>query len=394
MSVALKSAPAPPRSDPSQELLSFRKQVRQFAGTEIAPRAAQIDRDNVFPRDLWPKLGRAGLLAVTLPKRYGGAGLGYLAHVIAIEEISRASAAVGLSYAAHSSLCIDNLYRHGTAAQRARFLPGLASGERVGAIAMSEADAGSDVLGSMRCRAEKRGEFWISNGTKTWITNGPEADVLIVYMRTADAPSPSRTITAFIVERDMPGFRTGQRTDKLGVRGSDTCKLIFQDCEIPGDNVLGAVNEGVAVLMPGLDTERMILAGGPLGLMQAALDATLPFLRERRQFGRAVGQFELMQAKVADMYTALEASRAFVYSVAARFDAGDRSRKDAAACFLFAAESAVRVALEAIQSFGARGYQNDSVASRLLRDAKAYDIGGGTSEIRRIVIGQELFEGR
>ncbi len=386
----------PDRSDPlpNADAEKFRAFVRTIAEAEIAPRAAAIDVANDFPADLWPKLGAAGLLGITVPQKYGGQELGYAAHLIAMEELSRASASVGLSYAAHSNLCIDNLYRHGTEEQRVRYLPKLCSGTWIGALAMSEPEAGSDAIGSMRCRAEAQGEAWIANGIKKWITNGPEADVLIVYMRTAADDTDPRSITAFIIENGIQGFRKGQRTDKLGMRGSNTCELLFEDCVIAATQVLGLANEGRHILTTGLDSERLILTGGPLGIMQAAIDTVLPFVRERRQFGRAIGTFELMQAKLADMYTRLQAARAFALHVAHQFDRGERSRKDAAACLLFAAESAVWVALEAIQSLGARGYMNDSPAGRLLRDAKLYDIGGGTNEIRRIVIGRELFENR
>ena len=374
------------------DLNSFRQAVREFAEAEIAPRAAVIDRTNDFPMDLWRKFGDAGLFGITISKEYGGRGLGYLAHLIAMEEISRASAAVGLSYGAHSNLCLNTLFINGTEAQWQRYVPKLCSGELIGALAISEPGAGSDVVGSMSCRAERRGSVWVANGVKKWITNGPEADLLIVYMRTAGPEAGSRSITAFLVEKDLPGFGKGEKTDKLGMRGSNTCELIFEDCEIPDDHVLGEVNEGVRVLMRGLDVERLLLLGGPIGLMQAALDVVLPYIHERKQFGQPIGTFELIQAKLADMYTALETSRAFAYRVAERFDRGQPSRKEAAACLLFASEAAVKVALEAIQALGARGYMNDTPTGRLLRDAKLYEIGGGTNEIRRILIGRELFE--
>jgi isovaleryl-CoA dehydrogenase len=374
------------------DLNSFRQAVREFTEAEIAPRAAVIDRANDFPMDLWRKFGDAGLFGITISKEYGGRGLGYLAHLIAMEEISRASAAVGLSYGAHSNLCLNTLFINGTQAQRQRYMPKLCSGELIGALAISEPGTGSDVVGSMSCRAERRGSVWVANGVKKWITNGPEADLLIVYMRTAGPEAGSRSITAFLVEKDRPGFGKGEKTDKLGMRGSNTCELIFEDCEIPEDHVLGEVNEGVRVLMRGLDVERLLLSGGPIGLMQAALDVVLPYIHERKQFGQPIGTFELIQAKLADMYTALEASRAFAYRVAERFDRGQPSRKEAAACLLFASEAAVKVALEAIQALGARGYMNDTPTGRLLRDAKLYEIGGGTNEIRRILIGRELFE--
>ncbi|MGH8587074.1 MAG: acyl-CoA dehydrogenase family protein [Gammaproteobacteria bacterium] len=374
------------------DLEGFRQAVRAFAEAEVASHAEAIDRDNAFPGQLWAKLGEAGLLGLTVAPEYGGRGLGYLAHVIAMEEVSRASGSVGLSYAAHSNLCVNTLYENGSEAQKGCYLPRLCRGEWVGALAMSEAGAGSDVIGAMGCRAERRGRGFVANGTKQWITNGPEAQLVIVYMRTAPLEARSRSITAFLIEDGTPGFRKGQKTDKLGMRGSDTCEFVFKDCELPEAQVLGTVDEGTRVLMRGLNSERLVLSGGPLGIMQAALDLVLPYVRERRQFGQAIGSFELMQGKLADMYTALEAARAMTYRVAARFDRGEQSRKEAAACLLFASESAVRVALEAIQCLGARGYMNDSPAGRLLRDAKVYDIGGGTNEIRRMLIGRELVE--
>ena len=368
----------------------IRRQVRRFAAERIAPLADRIDRSNEFPRTLWPELGLLGLLGVTVPERWGGAGLGYLAHVVAMEEISRASGAVGLSYGAHSNLCVNQLRLNGTDEQRDRYLPRLVSGEHVGALAMSEPQAGSDVT-SMQLRAEKRGERYVLNGRKMWITNGPDADILVVYAKT-DLAAGARGITAFIVERDLPGFSTAQKLDKLGMRGSSTCELIFENCSIAEANRLGPENGGVRVLMSGLDYERVVLAGGPLGLMAAALDLALPYVRERKQFGQPIGTFELMQAKIADMYTALSASRAFVYAVARACDTGRVRRRDAAACILFAAENATRVSLEAIQALGGNGYINDYPAGRLLRDAKLYEIGAGTQEIRRMLIGRELFE--
>jgi isovaleryl-CoA dehydrogenase len=368
----------------------IRQQVRRFATEQIAPRAADIDRSNQFPRDLWPALGQLGLLGVTVPERWGGAGLGYLAHAVAMEEISRASGAIGLSYGAHSNLCVNQLRLNGTDAQRDRYLPKLVSGEHVGALAMSEPQAGSYVV-SMQLRAERRGDSYVLNGRKMWITNGPDADVLVVYAKT-DPAAGARGITPFIVERGWRGFSTAQKLDKLGMRGSSTCELVFDDCPVPAENRLGPENGGVRVLMSGLDYERVVLAGGPLGLMAAALDLVLPYVRERKQFGQPIGTFELMQAKIADMYTALSASRAYVYSVASACDAGNVRRRDAAACILFAAENATRVALEAIQALGGNGYINDFPAGRLLRDAKLYEIGAGTQEIRRMLIGRELFE--
>ena len=368
----------------------IRRQVRRFAAERIAPLAADIDRSNEFPRRLWPELGELGLLGITVPERWGGAGLGYLAHVLAMEEISRASGAVGLSYGAHSNLCVNQLRLNGNDEQRARYLPRLVSGEHVGALAMSEPQAGSDVT-SMQLRAEKHADHYVLNGRKMWITNGPDADVLVVYAKTEPAAGP-RGITAFIVERGFPGFSSAPKLDKLGMRGSGTCELLFEDCRVPQANRLGPENGGVRVLMSGLDFERVVLAAGPLGLMAAALELTLPYVRERKQFGQPIGSFELMQGKIADMYTVLSASRAFVYAVARACDTGQVRRRDAAACILFAAENATRVALEAIQALGGNGYVNDYPAGRLLRDAKLYEIGAGTQEIRRMLIGRELFE--
>jgi len=368
----------------------LRESLRGFAEKEIAPRAAEIDRVNEFPADLWRKLGSLGLLGITVEEEYGGAGLGYLAHIVAMEEVSSASASVGLSYGAHSNLCVNQIRRNGSEAQKRRYLPKLISGEHVGALAMSEPNAGSDVV-SMKLRAERRGEGYVLNGTKMWITNGPDADTLVVYARTEAGAGP-RGITAFIVERDFKGYSTAQKLDKLGMRGSNTCELVFEDCEVPEENVLGKDNEGVRVLMSGLDYERAVLAGGPLGIMRACLDVVIPYLHEREQFGRPIGEFQLMQGKVADMYTTLNACRAYVYAVGAACDRGETTRKDAAGAILYASEKATWMALEAIQCLGANGYINEYPTGRLLRDAKLYEIGAGTSEIRRMLIGRELFQ--
>lgn len=367
----------------------LRESVQQFAKREIAPRAAQIDETNQFPRDLWPKLGELGLLGITAKEEYGGANMGYLAHVIAMEEISRASASVGLSYGAHSNLCVNQIHRYGTEKQKQHYLPKLISGEHVGALAMSESGSGSDVV-SMRLTATAQGDHFIFNGTKMWITNGPEAEVLVVYAKT-DPKAGSHGITTFLIEKGMRGFSTAQKLDKLGMRGSDTCELVFDNCAVPKENILGELNRGVAVLMSGLDFERIVLAGGPLGIMQACLDAVTPYVHERKQFDKPIGEFQLMQGKVADMYTALNASRAYVYAAARACDTGTIRQKDAASALLFAAENATQVALQAIQCLGGNGYINEFPVGRLLRDAKLYEIGAGTNEIRRIVIGRELF---
>ena len=377
-----------------EEIDLLRESVRGFADKEIGPRADLIDRENTFPADLWKKLGDMGLLGITVPEEFGGSGMGFLAHVVAMEEISRASGSVGLSYGAHSNLCVNNIAHNATEAQKKKFLPKLCTGEFKGALAMSEPGAGSDVVGSMTCRAEQKGDKWIANGSKMWITNGPDADVLLVYMRTAHRPAGSRCLTAFIIEKGMKGFSTAQKLDKLGMRGSNTCELVFDNCEIPDANRVGEVNEGVRVLMSGLDTERLVLSGGPLGLMQAALDASLPYVRERKQFNAPIGTFGIMQAKIADMYTLLQSSRAYAYMVAQDYDRGRKSRIDPASCLLHASTSAVHVSLEAIQCLGGNGYINEYPTGRILRDAKLYEIGAGTNEIRRMLIGRELFHGK
>jgi len=378
------------RFDHGDTIEMLRDSVRAFAAAEIAPRAAAIDADNAFPRDLWTKLGDLGLHGITVPEADGGAGLGYLAHVVAVEEISRASASVGLSYGAHSNLCINQIARWGTADQKARYLPKLISGEHLGSLAMSESGSGSDVV-SMRLSAAKRNDRYILNGSKFWITNGPGADTLVVYGKT-DANAGAKGITAFLIERGMKGFSTAQKLDKLGMRGSDTCELVFEDCEVPFENVLGEEGRGVGVLMSGLDYERVVLAGGPLGIMAACLDVVVPYVHDRKQFGQAIGEFQLMQGKLADMYVARSTSQAYTYAVAQACDRGETSRKDAAGCILYTAEKATWMALEAIQALGGNGYINDYATGRLLRDAKLYEIGAGTSEIRRYLIGRELFE--
>ena len=367
----------------------LRESVSGFAAEFIAPRAAEVDETNVFPRDLWPRMGELGLLGITVEEDYGGAGMGYLEHTVAMEELSRASGSVGLSYGAHSNLCVNQIRRNGNEVQKRRYLPKLISGEHLGALAMSEPGAGSDVV-SMRLRADRRGDRFVLNGSKMWITNGPQADVLVVYAKTRPEAG-KHGISAFLVERGFKGFSSGGKLDKLGMRGSDTGELVFDDCEVPEENLLGRVDEGVRVLMSGLDYERVVLAGGPLGIMQACIDTVMPYVRERRQFGLPIGEFQLIQAKVADLYTTMNAARAYVYAVAKACDRDETTRKDAAGAILFSAENATRAALEAIQILGGNGYVNDFPTGRLLRDAKLYEIGAGTSEIRRILIGRSLF---
>ncbi|HZS65492.1 MAG TPA: isovaleryl-CoA dehydrogenase [Burkholderiales bacterium] len=371
--------------DHGAEIAMLRDTVRNFAAKEIAPRAAEIDRSNEFPPDLWRKLGGLGLLGITVEEEHGGTAMGYLAHIVAMEEISRASASIGLSYGAHSNLCVNQIRRNGSEAQKKKYLPKLVSGEHVGALAMSEPGAGSDVVG-MRLRAERRGEHYVLNGNKMWITNGPDAHTLVIYGKSSD-----QGITAFIVERGMKGFSTAQKLDKLGMRGSNTCELVFRDCEVPAANVLGEEGKGVKVLMSGLDYERAVLAGGPLGIMAACLDAVIPYVHERKQFGQPIGEFQLMQGKLADMYTTFSACRAYVYAVGQALDRGETTRKDAAGAILYAAEKATWMAGEAIQALGGMGYINETPTGRLWRDAKLYEIGAGTSEIRRWLIGRELF---
>jgi isovaleryl-CoA dehydrogenase len=373
-----------------EDVEMLRKTASDFAQDKIAPRAEEIDRTNKFPRDLWPQMGALGLHGITVEEEYGGSGLGYLEHCVAMEEVSRASASVGLSYGAHSNLCVNQIRRNGTEAQKKRYLGKLISGEHVGALAMSEPGSGSDVV-SMRARADQKGDRYVLNGSKMWITNGPEADTLVVYAKTDPNAGP-RGITAFLIEKGMKGFSTAQKLDKLGMRGSDTCELVFEDCEVPAENVLGKIGGGVNVLMSGLDYERVVLAAGPLGIMQACLDVVLPYVHERKQFGQPIGEFQIMQAKIADMYVVMNASKAYVYAVARACDLGRTTREDAAGAILYAAENATKLALDAIQCLGGNGYINEFPTGRLLRDAKLYEIGAGTSEIRRMLIGRELFQ--
>lgn len=374
----------------AEEIDMLREEVRKFAQNELAHRATEIDESNEFPADMWQKFGDMGLLGITVPEEDGGTGMGYLAHVIAMEEISRVSGSVALSYGAHSNLCVNQIARNGSPAQKEKYLPKLMNGEHVGALAMSEPNAGSDVV-SMKLRADKKGDHYVLNGNKMWITNGPDADVLVVYAKT-DVNAGAKGITAFLIEKGMKGFSTAQKLDKLGMRGSNTCELVFQDCEVPAENVMGAEGDGVKILMSGLDYERVVLSGGPLGLMQACMDIVVPYIHEREQFGQAIGTFGLMQGKMADMYTTLSSQRAYVYAVAAACDRGETARKDAAGCILMSAEAATQMALQAIQTLGGNGYINEYPTGRILRDAKLYEIGAGTSEIRRMLIGRELFE--
>jgi isovaleryl-CoA dehydrogenase len=390
MRTVFRNSPPGLNFDLGETAEMLRESVAGFAADEIAPRAAEIDRSNEFPMDLWRKLGDLGVLGITVEEELGGAGMGYLEHIVAMEEISRASASVGLSYGAHSNLCVNQIRRNGSEAQKRKYLPKLISGEHVGALAMSEPGSGSDVI-SMRLKAERMGDCYVLNGTKMWITNGPDADVLVVYAKT-DPEAGSRGITAFLIEKGMKGFMAAQKLDKLGMRGSNTGELVFEDCEVPAENVLGEVGRGVAVLMSGLDYERAVLSGGPLGIMQACMDVVIPYVHERKQFGQPIGTFQIMQAKLADMYTTMNAAKSYVYAVAKACDRGEVTRKDAAGAILFSAEKATWMALEAIQCLGGNGYINDYPTGRLLRDAKLYEIGAGTSEIRRMLIGRELFE--
>lgn len=376
--------------DLGEDVDALREGIYQFAQGEIAPLAEKSDEDNCFPNELWPQLGEMGLLGMTVAEQYGGVDMGYLAHVIAMEEISRASAGIGLSYGAHSNLCVNQIHKNGTEAQKQKYLPKLVSGEHIGALAMSEPNAGSDVV-SMKLRADKKGDKYILNGNKMWITNGPDAHTYVIYAKT-DVNGGSRGITAFIVERDFPGFSQAQKLDKLGMRSSNTCELVFEDCEVPAENILGGEGGGVRVLMSGLDYERLVLSGGPIGIMQAAMDIVVPYIHDRKQFGQSIGEFQLVQGKVADMYTQMNAARAYVYTVAKACDRGETTRKDAAGAILYSAELATKMALDAIQLLGGNGYINEYPAGRLLRDAKLYEIGAGTSEIRRMLIGRELFK--